>query len=148
MYNQKYSCSSCCNYDHFMLFCIILIVDTTINQTDVTSLLFPGRFHWMYWQTWVTRSSKRSASTLTVTDTNSSRALRGCWEASKVRKHRHTHTHIWVPVCTCERIGWCTCREKLHQINCIKTKMRMLMIVDIFNIKVPSKQVILQWLVS
>lgn len=50
-------------------------------------LLFPGRFRWTCWQTWVTRSWRRSASTPTVTGTNSSRASRGCLEVNKVRKH-------------------------------------------------------------
>lgn len=105
----------------------------------MTSLLFPSRFRWMCWQTWVTRSLKRSASTLMVTDTNSSRASRGCWGASKVRKHRDTHTHTHERLHNCcfrftrELTGRGKCRERLHQMNHIKSQINIQSATEMFE---------------
>lgn len=68
-----------------------------------------SRLLWMCWLTWATRSSRRSGSMLTVTGTNSSKALRGCWAVNKVSPqtfssqtasvHDQTKCSFNVPVC-------------------------------------------------
>lgn len=65
----------------------------------VTVCPFSIRSLWTCWLTWVTRSSRRSASTLTDTVINSSKALRGCWEDSRVSVYLIKHQFS----CSCLR---------------------------------------------
>lgn len=58
---------------------------TVQDPCSVRNVLFFPRSLWMCWLTWVTRNWRRLGSTLTATDTNSSREWRGCWGDNKVR---------------------------------------------------------------